>query len=118
MGMMIAASFVVAPIAGMLLALRFKVFILIPATLLAAALIVASSHQPKQMIALTVVGAVALLQIGYIVGMIARALLQRRSMASSGDSFLKSIEGFISWRVVGASKKSTTTRAEKRHLVQ
>jgi nitrate reductase gamma subunit len=101
---MIATSFVVCHDRGhMLLALRFKVFILIPGTLLAAALIVASSHQPKQMIALTVVGAVALLQIGYIVGMIARALLQRRSMASCDDSFLKSIEGFISWRVVGAS---------------
>jgi hypothetical protein len=49
------------------------VFILIPATLLAAALIVASSHQPKLTIALTVVGTVVLLQIGYIVGMIARA---------------------------------------------
>ena len=33
MGMMIVASFIVAPIAGTLLALRFKVFILIPATL-------------------------------------------------------------------------------------
>jgi hypothetical protein len=104
MGMMIVASFVIAPIAGMLLALRFKVFILIPATLLAAALIVASSHQPKLTIALTVVGTVVLLQIGYMVGMIARALLQTRSMASSGDYFLKSIEGSGTWRVVGASK--------------
>jgi hypothetical protein len=50
------------------------VFILIPATLLAAALIVASSHQPKLTIALTVVGTVVLLQIGYMVGMIARAI--------------------------------------------
>jgi hypothetical protein len=118
MGMMIAASFVVAPIAGMLLALRFKVFILIPATLLAAALIVASSHQPKLAIALTVVGTVALLQIGYIVGIIARALLQRGSVARLGNSFSRSIEGSNNWNVVGASKKSTTTRAEKRHLVQ
>jgi hypothetical protein len=108
MGMTIAASFVVAPMAGLLLALRFKVFILIPATLLPAALIVAISHQPK----------LTILQIGYILGIIARAFLQRRSMASSGDSFLKSIEDSISWRVVGASKKSTTTREEKRHLVQ
>jgi hypothetical protein len=116
--MMMIAPFVIAPIAGILLALRFKVFVLIPATLLAAAVIIASSHQPKLTIALTMAGTVALLQIGYIVGIIARALLQRGSMARLGDSFLKSIEGSISWRVVGASKKSTTTRAEKRHLVQ
>ena len=118
MGMMIAASFIVAPIAGMLLALRFKVFILIPATLVAAALIVASSHQPKLTIVLTVVGTVALLQIGYIVGIIARALLQRGSAARLRNSFLRSIEGSNSWKVVDASKKSTTTRAEKRHRVQ
>jgi hypothetical protein len=93
MGMMIVASFVIAPIAGMLLALRFKVFILIPATLLAAAVIIASSHQPKLTIALTVAGTVGLLQIGYIVGIIARALLQRGSIARLGVSFLKSIGG-------------------------
>jgi hypothetical protein len=52
MGMMMVASFVIAPIAGILLALRFKVFVLVPATLLAAAVIVASSHQPKLTIAL------------------------------------------------------------------
>src|ERR1700746_581518 len=118
MGMVMVGSFVIAPIAGILLALRFKVFVLIPATLLAAAVIVASSHQPKLTIALSVVGTVALLQIGYIVGIIARALLQRRSMARSGDSFLRSIEGSTTRWVVGASKKSMTTRAEKRHLVE
>jgi hypothetical protein len=118
MGMMIVAPFVIAPIAGILLALRFKVFVVIPASLLAAAVIVAISRQPKLTIALTVVGAVVLLQIGYIAGMIARALLQRSSVASSGDTFLKSIEGSDTWRVVGASKKSTITREEKRHLVQ
>jgi hypothetical protein len=118
MGMMIVAPFVIAPIAGILLALRFKVFVLIPASLLAAAVIVAISRQPKLTTALTVVGTVVLLQIGYIAGMIARALLQRSSVASSGDTFLKSIEGSDTWRVVGASKKSTITREEKRHLVQ
>ena len=51
MGMMMVASFVIAPIAGILLALRFRVFVLVPATLLAAAVIVASSHQPKLTIA-------------------------------------------------------------------
>jgi hypothetical protein len=116
MGTIIVASFIVAPIAGILLALRFKVFILIPATLLATALIVAIGHQPK--LALTMIGTLVLLQIGYVLGIIARAFLQKPSMAPSGDSFLKSIEDSVGWRVVGASKKSTTTREEKRHLVQ
>jgi hypothetical protein len=74
MSMVMVASFVIAPIAGILLALRFKIFVLVPATLLAAAVIVAISHQPKVTIALTMVGTAVLLQIGYIVGLIARAL--------------------------------------------
>jgi nitrate reductase gamma subunit len=115
MGMMMVASFVIAPIAGILLALRFKVLVLIPASLLAAVVIVVSSHQPKLTIALTVVGTAVLLQIGYIVGLIARALLQRRSMARSSDSFSKSIGALVH---LGRSKKPVTTRAEKRHLVQ
>jgi hypothetical protein len=119
MGMMIVVSFIVAPIAGLLLALRFKVFILIPATLLATALIVAIGHQPKLTIALTVIGTLVLLQIGYVLGIIARAFLQKPSMASSRRCLLKkSIEDSVGWRVVVASKKSITTREEKRHLVQ
>jgi hypothetical protein len=81
MGATMVALFLIASIAGIWLALRLRVFVLIPATLLAAAVIVASCHQPKLTIVLTVVGTVALLQIGYIVGIIARALLQRGSMA-------------------------------------
>ena len=99
MGMVMVASFVIAPIAGILLALRFKVFVLVPATLLAAAMIVASSHQPKLTIALTVVGTAVLLQIGYVVGGIVPALPQRRS--TSGDSFAKSIKHSSTWRAVG-----------------
>src|SRR5262245_22039276 len=105
MGMVMVASFVIAPIAGILLELRFKVFVLVPATLLAAAMIVASSHQPKPTIALTVVGTAVLLQIGYVVGGIVRALPQIRSMATPGDSFSKSIGGSGTWTAVGASKK-------------
>jgi glycerol-3-phosphate acyltransferase PlsY len=118
MGMMMVTSFVIAPIAGILLALRFKVFVLVPATLLAAAVIVACSHQPKLTTALTVAATAVLLQIGYIVGVIVGALLQRRSMARSGDSFSKSIGASGTWRAVGASKKPATTKTEKRHLVQ
>src|SRR5262245_58816802 len=116
MGMMMVASFVIAPLAGILLALRFKVFVLVPATLLAAAVIVASSHQPKLTIALTVAGTAVLLQIGYIVGGIVRALPQRQSMATFGDSF--SIGRSSTLRVVRASKKPIRTSAERRHLVE
>jgi hypothetical protein len=89
MDAMMVASFVIAPIAGTLLALRFKVFTIIPAALLAAALVVASSHQPKLTITLTVAGTVVLLQIGYMAGIIARALLQRRPTTGSVDFLLK-----------------------------
>ena len=68
MDVMIIASFVIAVTAGILLALRFKVFVLVPATLLAVAVIVASSHQPKLATALTSIGAAVLPQIGYVVG--------------------------------------------------
>jgi NaMN:DMB phosphoribosyltransferase len=47
MGMMMVAPFVIAVMVGILLALRFKVFVLVPGTLLAVAVIVASNHQPK-----------------------------------------------------------------------
>ena len=55
--MMMVVSFVIAVIVGILLALRFKVFVLVPATLLAVAVIVASNYQPKPAIALTVLEA-------------------------------------------------------------
>ena len=41
--MMMVMSFVIAVIVGILLALHFKVFVLVPATLLAVAVIVASN---------------------------------------------------------------------------
>ena len=77
---------VIGTIAGILLGMRFKVFVLAPATLLAAAVIIANSHQPKLAMALTVVATTILLQIGYLVGLavraMARAQLQRRNTAS------------------------------------
>ena len=79
MGMMMVAFFVIAVIAGILLALRFEVFVLVPATLLAAATIIAVGHQPKVTMALTLLGALMLLQIGYLVGWTFRAHLQRRT---------------------------------------
>ena len=76
---------VVATLAGVLLGMRFKVFVLAPATLLSAAVIIASGHQPKVAMALTVLATTVLLQIGYLVGLairaMARARLQRRTTA-------------------------------------
>src|ERR1700693_6389087 len=97
MGIMMVVSFV----AGILLALRFKVFVLVPATFLAGVVIVSSSHQPKQTIALTVAGTAVLLQMVI-------ALLQRRSMGPSSDSFSKSTGSFSTWRaaVRGVEKTS------------
>jgi hypothetical protein len=85
MGMMMVALFVIAVIAGILLALRFEVFVLVPATLLAAAAIIAIGHQPKVTMALTLFGAVVLLQIGYLIGWTVRVHLQKRTKVRSGD---------------------------------
>jgi hypothetical protein len=85
MGMMMIGPFVIVVIAGILLALRFEVFVLVPATLLAAAAIIAVGRQPKVTMALTLLGAVMLLQIGYLVGWTVRVHLQRRTKVRSGD---------------------------------
>jgi membrane protein DedA with SNARE-associated domain len=86
MGMMMIASFVIAVIAATLLALRFEVFVLVPVTLIAAAAIIAVGHQPKMMMALTLLGTVVSLQIGYLVGWTIRAHLQRRMKDGSAQS--------------------------------
>jgi hypothetical protein len=64
-------------IAGILLGLRFKVFVLVPAILLAVVVIILSSHGLK-VIALTVFGTVVLLQIGYIVGCVLRVMAREQ----------------------------------------
>jgi hypothetical protein len=79
MGMIVVAYFVIAAIAGMALGLRFKVFVLVPATLVAVIAIVATGHQPKVVLALTALGTAVLLQIGYFVGGIVRAHLYRHA---------------------------------------
>ena len=86
MGMMMVAFFVVAVIAGMLLALRFEVFALVPATLLTAAAIVAVGNQPKVSMALTLVGDVVLLQIGFLMGWTVQAHLQKWTAMRSEDN--------------------------------
>jgi len=69
------AFLITGAIVGTVLALRFKVLVLVPAIVLATVVIIAngSGHKPS-VIALTVVGTVASLQIGYFGGCILRAL--------------------------------------------
>ena len=64
---------IIGTIAGMLLGLRFKVFVLIPAILIATGVTIASGYELK-MIALTVLGTAVSLQIGYLMGCIVRVM--------------------------------------------
>jgi hypothetical protein len=62
-------------IAGVLLGLRFKVLVLVPASVLAAVvMIISQSGQKLSTIVLTLVGTVVSLQIGYVAGGILRFL--------------------------------------------
>jgi hypothetical protein len=73
---------IIATIAGILLGLRFKVFVLVPAVLIAAGFVIIIGHGLK-MVALTMLATTALLQIGYILGCVVRvyagAYLQART---------------------------------------
>jgi hypothetical protein len=62
---------IIGSIVGILLGLRFKVFVLVPAILIAAGAIVVVGHGLK-LIVLTVLATSALLQIGYVVGCVVR----------------------------------------------
>ena len=76
--------FTIGTIVGILLGLRFKVFVLVPATLIIACAIAVTGHGPKS-IAVTILATTALLQMGYVLGcvvrMYANAYVQER-MAS------------------------------------
>jgi hypothetical protein len=66
-------------IAGVLLGLRFKVLVIVPASLLAAIMIIATgSGQQLGAFILTLLVTLASLQIGYVVGSILRALVRAR----------------------------------------
>lgn len=70
-GDVMLASLAIGAIAGIILGLRFKVLVLVPAALLAAVVVTVAgiiSNRELGMIALTAFGTVALLQIWYIVG--------------------------------------------------
>jgi hypothetical protein len=72
--------FIGCAIAGILLGLRFKVFVLVPAFLLATAIVIPSGHGLRAT-ALMVFVAVVLIQIGYIAGGDLRVLVARRLLA-------------------------------------
>jgi hypothetical protein len=73
------AFLIIGAIAGMLLGLRFNVFALVPAILLAIIAIALSdlvNRQSVAMIVLTVFATVVLLQIGYVVGRLLKVAAQ------------------------------------------
>ena len=65
----------IGAIAGTLLVMRFKVLVLVPASLLATVIIISygSGHTLSEIV-LTVLGTVVSLQIGYVVGSVLRAV--------------------------------------------
>jgi len=63
--------FTIGTIVGILLGLRFKVFVLVPATLIIACAIIATGHGAKA-IAITMLATIALLQVGYVLGCVVR----------------------------------------------
>jgi hypothetical protein len=70
-------------IAGILLGIRFKVLVIVPASLLAAVIVIANGSGHKLgAVVLTLVGTLASLQIGYVVGSILRALVRARFPAA------------------------------------
>jgi hypothetical protein len=89
MGVIAVAFIVITLFAGILFGLRLKVFVLLPATLLAAVAVIAVGHQPKVIMALTLLGTVVLLQIGYLVGWTVHTHLPRRRKVRSGDPHIK-----------------------------
>jgi hypothetical protein len=68
---MVAVLIIICTLSGVVLGLRFKVFVLAPAMLLATAVTIASGimrgHAPS-FVALATLGTLVSLQIGYLVG--------------------------------------------------
>jgi hypothetical protein len=62
---------VIGGLAGVLLGLRFKVFVLVPSILILACAIVATGDGWKA-IALTIFATAVLVQIGYLLGLVGR----------------------------------------------
>jgi hypothetical protein len=80
---------IIGTIVGILLGLRFKVFVLVPATVITACAIVAAMHGGKT-IAFTVLATTALLQIGYVLGCVAHAFANVSWRAALSQQLSKS----------------------------
>jgi hypothetical protein len=70
-------------IAGILLGLRFRSLILVPASLLATVVVIVTEGRDRlSVVVLTVIGTVASLQIGYLVSSMLRTLVGMATSAS------------------------------------
>ena len=77
----------IGAVAGMMLGFRFRVLVLVPATLFVAGVVTAVGlvgGQQFRVIALTAVLTAVLLQVGYIVGCVVEVVRPRRSVVKSG----------------------------------
>jgi len=82
--MLVISTFVGTLFLGMLLGLRFKVLVLVPFIVIAVCAIIIMGHGLK-VVALTVL-ATALLQIGYLLGVVVRVLGGCASMGTEGTA--------------------------------
>ena len=83
-----AVFLVAGAILGILLGLRFKVLVLVPASVLAAVVIILSeSGHELSVIVLTLVGTLVSLQVGYIAGSVLRFLAHAYLPAWMRDGF-------------------------------
>ena len=67
---------IIGTLAGVLLGLRFKVFVLVPFILIIACATIATGHGLKA-IALTILATAVLIQIGYVLGLVVRFCVGR-----------------------------------------
>ena len=82
------AVFITGAIIGILLGLRFKVLVLVPASVLATVVIIIHGSGDKlSVIVLTLVGTLVSLQVGYIAGSVLRFLAHAYLPAWMRDGF-------------------------------
>ena len=77
----------IGAVAGMMLGLRFRVLVLVPATIFVTGGVTAAGlvgGQPFRVIALTVILTAALLQVGYVIGCVVEVVAPRRAPGKSG----------------------------------
>ena len=101
---------IIGAVVGIALGRRFKVLVLVPATMLTAIVIAAAgivSGQQWSALLLTILGTVALLQIGYIAGCLRQVLAPMRSMEHLRCPVLRSSELPSSGPAIGQRRTGT-----------